>query len=366
MKKTNTSVNLSYQPIFFDKSNPNDILKISELKENGSILFEFDEIERQLKDLFICRFPNFNANEEHFSNFIGSIANGKHFDEIGVWVFYPWKYSLVHLLDKQDFLEVRTNRNKQKITEEEQQILESKTLGIIGLSVGQSVALTIALERGCGRMKLADYDTLDLSNLNRLRTGVFNIGVSKVILAAREIAEIDPYMEVEVFPEGITDDNMNNFLQGDHKLNLLIEVCDNFEVKVESRIKARELNIPVIMETNDRGMLDVERFDLNPTMPIFHGLAGDLNIKDVKSLDSISRMGLLMKIVNAKDLSERMKNSLPEIGKSLKSWPQLASEVVLGGGITAWASRKLLLGYPLNSGRVYVDIEKIMNINVND
>jgi len=353
----------SFKPIIFYKSSKEDVLKIQNLKDNAEILFEIDVYDRQLKDLFISRFPSLETNEEQFLDFIGSINSEKPMEEMGAWVFYPWRKTIVHLLDREEFVEVRTNRNKQKISQQEQEILSTKTVGIIGLSVGQSVAITIAMERGCGRLKLADYDSLDLSNLNRLRAGVFSLGLPKVILAAREIAEIDPYIDVEIFSEGINSSNYEDFLVGTSKLDLLIEVCDNFEVKIESRLRARALRIPVIMETNDRGMLDVERFDQNPSMSIFHGLAGDITVESLKTLDKNSKMALLMNIVNAKDLSERMKISLPEVGKSLKSWPQLASEVVLGGGVTAWASRKLLLQHPIESGRYYVDLERILSVN---
>lgn len=352
-----------FKPIFFDKSKPGDVKEIQDLIDANEIVFIQDEFERQVRDLFVCRNPTSEKNEEQFQAFLRLFSKNQPLEELGAWVFYPWRKTLVHILNRQDFIEVRTNRNKLKISQEEQDLLATKTIGILGLSVGQSVALTIAMERGCGKLKLADFDSLDLSNLNRLRAGVFHLGTPKVILAAREIFEIDPYLEIEIFPEGVHADNFEDFLLGDQKLDLLIEVCDSFEVKVESRLRARALGIPVIMETNDRAMLDIERFDLNPDLQIFHGLVGDLSLEEVKALVPNSRMGILMKIVNAKDLSQRMKDSLPELGKSLKSWPQLASEVILGGGISAWASRKLLLNQTLNSGRYYVDLEKILSAN---
>ncbi|HRF79656.1 MAG TPA: hypothetical protein PL070_06180, partial [Flavobacteriales bacterium] len=90
----------------------------------------------------------------------------------GVWVFYPWADRLVHLLDEPEFALVRTDRNRNKITREEQAELATKKVGVIGLSVGQSVSLTLALERSFGEIRLADFDTLELSNLNRIRSGV--------------------------------------------------------------------------------------------------------------------------------------------------------------------------------------------------
>ena len=42
-------------------------------------------------------------------------------------------------------------------------------------------------------------------------------------------------------------------------------------MKVLLRERARELRMPVVMETSDRGVLDVERFDLEPDRPLLHG-----------------------------------------------------------------------------------------------
>ena len=81
------------------------------------------------------------------------------------------------------------------------------------------------MERTCGHLRLADFDTADLSNLNRLRTGVANIGLNKTIIAAREIMEIDPFFDVQIFNEGITTDNIDDFFTKNGKIDLLVEVC---------------------------------------------------------------------------------------------------------------------------------------------
>ena len=58
----------------------------------------------------------------------------------------------------------------------------------------------------------------------------------------------------------------------------IMEVCDGLDMKIISRFKAREFGVPVVMDTNDRGMLDIERFDLEPQRPILHGLAGGVSV----------------------------------------------------------------------------------------
>ncbi|WP_159635577.1 ThiF family adenylyltransferase [Sphingobacterium composti Ten et al. 2007 non Yoo et al. 2007] len=348
-----------YKPIFFHNSNIEDSARLSALKSSEEVVFLYDEIERQIAELIRCRFP-MGIPEDKAKSLHNEILDGKDLTDYGVWVYYPWRKTLVHLLDEKEFVEVRTNRNQLKIAKEEHEELANKTIGIIGLSVGQSIALTIAMERICGRLRLADFDALDLSNMNRLRTGVFNISVPKVVIAAREIAEIDPFLDVEIYPEGVLDSNFDLFLNGDGGVDVLVEVCDSFDVKIKSRLVARKHHIPVVMDTNDRGMLDIERFDLEPTRRIFHGLAGDLSVEKLSKLTQGERMGYLMKIVDAASLSQKMKMSLPEINKTLASWPQLASEVVLGGAITTTVCREILLGHDVKSGRHYLDVEKLI------
>jgi tRNA A37 threonylcarbamoyladenosine dehydratase len=353
-----------YKPIFFRTSNIEDHNLLNKLKNSENVAFVFDEIERQITELIRCRYP-MGVSKEESKKLRNNILNNKNAADFGVWVYYPWRKTLVHILDEDEFIEVRTNRNQLKISKDEQFKLASKTIGIIGLSVGQSIALTIAMERICGTLRLADFDSLDLSNMNRLRTGVFNLAVPKVVIAAREIAEIDPYIDVQIYPEGVVESNLDDFLTRNGGVDVLVEVCDSFEVKINSRLKARAAKIPVVMDTNDKGMLDIERFDLEPDRPLIHGLADGLSEESLKTLSKEEKMGYLMKIVDAPNLSERMKMSVPEINKTLASWPQLASEVILGGSISTTVCRELLLDNTVHSGRYYIDVEKIIRGNDN-
>lgn len=135
------------------------------------------------------------------------------FHEYGIWAYYPWNNRLIHLVDAAEFYELRTSRNQYKITREEQDKLATKKIGIVGLSVGNAIAVTMAMERICGEIRLADFDTLDLTNLNRIRCGIHQLGLNKAIVTAREIAEIDPFIEVKVFDDGLTAENIQAFFQ---------------------------------------------------------------------------------------------------------------------------------------------------------
>src|SRR5262249_731915 len=133
--------------------------------------------------------------------------------DYGRWVYYPWSGRLVHLLPPAEFRQLRLDRNRNKITRDEQARLARLTVGVVGLSVGNALALELALEGGCGHLKLADFDRLDLSNMNRIRAGVHDVGLTKTVLAARQIYEFDPYASLELFDAGLTDENIDPFLR---------------------------------------------------------------------------------------------------------------------------------------------------------
>ena len=266
----------------------------------------FDSLENQLKELVKCRNPKvkFKENPEIYQHLIEDYLQGRSKDSIGNWVHYPWNNTLIRLLDEPEFVEIRTNRNQYKITGKEQNLLSKKIVGIIGLSVGQTVAMTMAMERMFGEIRLADFDEIDLSNLNRVRTNLSNIGLNKAVLVAREIAEIDPYLKVTVFESGITEDNIDSFFTGNGKLDLLVEECDGLDIKIIARRKAKALGIPVVMETNDRAMLDIERFDLEPNRPILHGLVEDLNLETLKTLKTNEdKVPYMLKMIGIEETS---------------------------------------------------------------
>ena len=349
-----------YKPVILRLDRPADLKIFSGLFDDGKITTVYDEIYGQLQELIKSQNPSIKIKPDEYPGLIDKHLTGKDIEEYGVWAYYPWNQRLVHLLDEEEFAEVRTNRNRNKITRDEQNKLKTKKIGIVGLSVGQSIALTIAMERTCGELRLADFDTAELSNLNRIRTGVHNLGVNKTIIAAREIAEMDPFLNVKIFNDGLNDANMDAFFLEDGKLDLFIEVCDGLDVKIISRYKARELQIPVIMDTNDRGMLDVERFDLEPQRPVFHGLADGLNPDNIKDLTNEEKIPYILKMIGADTISARLKASMQEVNKTINTWPQLASSVTLGGAVTTDVCRRILLDQFHDSGRYYVDLDEII------
>lgn len=278
-------------------------------------------------------------------------------DEPRRWAYYPWRRTLVAILGPRAYLRTRTDRNRDLITIAEQQKLSSLSIGIIGLSVGHVIAHTLAMQGLCGELRLADFDELELSNLNRVPATVFDLGVNKATVAARRVAEIDPYLTVRVHDRGVTADSIDEFLEG---LDVVVEECDSLDVKALVREAARRHRLPVVMATSDRGLVDVERFDIEPERPVFHGLLGGLDAAALGGLDNKDKVPHVLRIIEGASLSPRAAASLVEVGQTLATWPQLAGDVLIGASAVAEAVRRIGLGERLPSGRVRVDMSTFM------
>ncbi|MDE3221940.1 MAG: Rv1355c family protein [Acidobacteriota bacterium] len=273
------------------------------------------------------------------------------------WAYFPWRRAMVRLLAPRPYARLRLDRNRNKLTRDEQGRLRTLRIGVVGMSAGHSVAHVLAMEGLAGEIRVADFDEVELSNLNRLPASVLDLGVNKAVVAARRVAEIDPYVKVVAFNEGVTEENLDHFMED---LDLVIEECDSLDMKVLVREAARRRRVPVFMETSDRGVLDVERFDLEPDRPLFHGLLGDLKYEQLRNLTTQEKSPIALRILGAGQVSARAAASMFELGQSLTAWPQLASEVTLGAATLAVAVRRFGLGEELKSGRVRVDVDVIL------
>lgn len=278
-------------------------------------------------------------------------------DEPQRWAYFPWRRTVVAVLGPRAFRAVRLDRNRNIVTADEQNRLGGLRIGVAGLSAGHVIAHTLAAQGLCGELRLTDFDELELTNLNRVPATIFDIGLNKAQAAARRIAELDPYLLVTIMDAGLTPDTVDDFLDG---LDIVVEECDSLDMKVIVRARARARGIPVLMATSDRGLVDVERFDLEPGRPIMHGLLGDVDPASLSRMTSGAKIPLLLRFLQAQHLSPRGAASLLEVDHTLSTWPQVAGDVAAGAPMIAEAVRRIGLGEFLPSGRTRLDISDVL------
>ncbi|MGB3303223.1 ThiF family adenylyltransferase [Gordonia sp. (in: high G+C Gram-positive bacteria)] len=271
------------------------------------------------------------------------------------YVVFPWRAAIVKLPAPHLFHLLRTTRNRFLITDDEQDRWSAATIAVAGLSVGGSVLHTCALT-GARRFRVADLDTLGISNLNRLAGSVCDLGAPKVELAHRRLLELDPYAQVETFPTGYSDAVAAEFLGGATPPAVVFEEMDDVRRKVELRIAARAARLPVVMVTDDGDdvIVDVERYDLDGDYPLFHGRAGDIVELGADVLDDPANKVAIAGAIVGDGVTERMRMSLAEVGRTIPSWPQLGSAATLAGAVGAAVGRRIVLGEDMPSGRRHV------------
>lgn len=337
-----------------------DAADLQQFKDTHRSWQVVDIFEQQLRELFEVRSPARRLATSYEDERRAFLARRLAGEEQGDWIYYPWSGCLVHTVNQAESLELRTNRNRHLVTREEQERLFNACIAIAGLSIGLHIVEGLAYNGIARTMKLAECDTLETSNLNRLRAGLAEIGTAKIALAARRIYEIHPYADLSLYPVGLRADLLPDFVQGDRQPQLIFEAIDDFKMKVHLRIAARRARIPVIMLTNlgDSILVDIERYDLDPQLPLFNGLIGqtpdEILLAEMTEADKVR---YAMEIVGQENLPPRVLRTLADINRTLVGRPQLYSTVAVAGGLASYLARRFLLGHPLPGGRQLFSLE---------
>lgn len=351
------------KPIILNLANESDHARLKALIESGKAQYTSDDYEEQLKEYYQILNPSKVYTPDFpglWESFLAGLKSKMPLWQQGRWIYYPWLSTIVHVLEDKEFQLVRTARNQNLITREEQTKYCNAVIGIAGQSVGNSVTLAIALQGGGKYWKIADHDRLALTNTNRIRVGIQNLGLLKTEMTARQVYEINPYATIELFSDGLTPDNIDQFFEGSSKLDIVIDEIDNLAVKYLIRERAKKNHLAVVMaaDNGDNGVVDVERYDLDPRTPFFHGRMGEVNYEMLKNLDKFGIGKMITKHIGPENVTERMQQSLLEMGKTIVSWPQLGGAALLNGSAVAYCVRKILNGQPLESNRAFISLDE--------
>ena len=323
-----------------------------------------DILPSQLAELFKINNPELIYHSDFkvtCSRFVEETLKSSGMRTYGDWIYFSSSRTLLHTLSQDELFRLRTDRNKNLITDDEQRVLLQKTLAIIGLSVGGHFATTCAYGGIGGHFKLADFDTLDTTNLNRLRARLIDVETPKINLTADAMHHVDPHLRLSLYPEGISESMLPDFF-AHPKPDIIFEAIDDFRMKIILRVEARKLGIPFVMLTSlgDNILVDIERFDLNPLLSLFHGFAGN-TLEEILSgeITPEKEKNFALAIVGRQHIPLRAIETVGEIGKTRVGRPQLASTVFLNGGLSAYIARTILLGDRSLSGRFFFSLPRL-------
>ena len=132
------------------------------------------------------------------------------------------------------------------MTPAEQLRLARATIAIPGLGGVGGVHLMTMIRTGVGRFHLADFDAFEAANVNRqFGATIANLDRPKLESMTAQALAVNPYAEIECFPEGLTAENLDAFLDG---VDVVLDGLDFFAFDIRRMLfnRARGKGVYVI------------------------------------------------------------------------------------------------------------------------
>lgn len=131
---------------------------------------------------------------------------------------------------------------------------------IVGLGgLGSPVAMYLAAA-GVGQLDLADFDQVDLSNLQRqIAHTETSIGLLKVDSAEQSVKALNSNINVHCYRDALTDEAL---LKAVSKADVVVDCTDNFSTRFEINRACYELKKPLVSGAAIRMEGQISVFDL--------------------------------------------------------------------------------------------------------
>ena len=133
--------------------------------------------------------------------------------------------------------------------------LATASVVIFGLGGVGSFAAEALIRGGVGRLTLVDFDTIDITNMNRqLHATVDTIGRSKVQVMAERCRSINPDAKIEPIQDFFTADNSNEML--DRGYDYVLDCIDHVTAKLTLIEECRHKGLPIIASMGAANKID--------------------------------------------------------------------------------------------------------------
>jgi len=130
---------------------------------------------------------------------------------------------------------------------EEQEKIRNGKIAIVGVGCDGGMDAYILARIGVGKLKLIDFDTNEISNMNRQPMATYSTnGIPKVYAAKMILKDINPVVEVEAINSKLTEENAEELLNG---YDVAIQGMDNMTGRIIFHRATKRLGIPAITMT---------------------------------------------------------------------------------------------------------------------
>lgn len=138
------------------------------------------------------------------------------------------------------------SRNLGWLTPAEQRKLKAARVAVAGMGGAGGVHVQALVRLGVGALNITDFDQFEIVNFNRQAgAATSTIGRPKVEVMQDFARDVNPDIDVRVFPLGLNETNLAEYLDG---VDVLIDAIDFFANALRPSLyrAARERDIPVV------------------------------------------------------------------------------------------------------------------------
>lgn len=146
-------------------------------------------------------------------------------------------------------------------------------VGIAGVGGLGSVVAQLLARSGIGKLVIADFDRIEPTNLNRQQYAVNQIAMLKTEAIKENLANINPFVNVDIFSQKLTPINIAEVFSDVHFLAECLDSPDNKQMLVETAL----LKLPQTVVVSASGIAGLGKSNAIKTKKISsrHIMVGD-------------------------------------------------------------------------------------------
>lgn len=201
--------------------------------------------------------------------------------------------------------------------------IKNAKVAVYGIGGVGSYTVEALARAGIGHLVLVDYDTYDITNINR-QLGAYHstIGKYKVEVAKERILDINPDAVVEIYrPEEIVGGEVSII---DSTFTYVVDAIDTMKNKLALIEKCNKESVRIITITGAGNKLDATKFEVSDiyktsVCPVCKILRKELKIRNINKL----------KVVYSKEIPIKHEQSGTTLG-SISFVPSVAGLIAAG------------------------------------
>lgn len=184
---------------------------------------------------------------------------------------------------------------------------------VFGVGGVGGFAIEALVRSGIGEISIVDFDTVDLTNLNRQIIATHDsIGKLKTSVMKDRLLSINPNVIVHEFPKKFSMENSDLFFK-DKKYDYIVDAIDLVTSKLALAEIAKNLSIPIISSMGTGNKIDptmLEVADINKTSvcPLARVMRKELKNRGIKKLKVVYSKELPRKPFNESGNREKKVN----------------------------------------------------------